>query len=187
MSELDKILENSIKDGKPVSEDLLPLIYDELRSLAASKLPKGRREQTIQATALVHEAWLRLGGEESRPWNDRAHFFRTAALAMRNILVDRARRKAAQKHGANAEHIQIDPLPVPAATQEERVLLVNDVLEQLEAEHPERAQVVSLKFFGGLTNKEIAAMQGVTERTIERHWAFAKARLYELIQDERGE
>lgn len=187
MSKLDKILENSIAEGRSVSEDLLPLIYDELRSLAARKLPKGRAEQTIQATALVHEAWLRLGGDENRDWNDRAHFFRTAALAMRNILVDRARQKSAQKRGENAEHIQLDDQIVPSTTQDERILLVNDVLEQLEKEHPERAQVVSLKFFGGLTNKEIAAMQGVTERTIDRHWAFAKARLYELICDEHGE
>ena len=187
MSKLNKILENSIADGRPVSEDLLPLIYDELRSLAARKLPKGRAEQTIQATALVHEAWLRLGGDESREWNDRAHFFRTASLAMRNILVDRARQKAAQKRGGDAEHIQIESLPIPAASQDERVLLVNEALEKLEAEHPERAEVVSLKFFGGLTNKEIASIQGVVERTVDRHWAFAKARLFELIRDERGE
>lgn len=184
MGKLEKILENSIGEEKPVSGDLLPLIYDELRSLAARKLMKGQPPQTIQATALVHEAWMRLGGDEEKSWNDRAHFFRTAALAMRNILVDRARRKAAQKHGANAEYIQIDELPVAVRSQDERVLLVNEVLERLETEHPERAQVVSLKFFGGLTNKEIAAMNGVTERTIERYWAFAKARLYELIRDE---
>lgn len=187
MSELDNILERAIKEGKPVSEDLLPLIYDELRSLAARKLPKGRPEQTIQATALVHEAWLKLGGEESREWNDKAHFFRTAALAMRNILVDRARQKAAQKRGGNAEHIQYEDLPMPEKSQEERLLLVNEALKRLEGEHPDRAQVVSLKFFGGLTNKEIAAMQGVTERTIDRHWAFAKARLYQLISDEQGD
>ena len=193
MGKLEKILENSIGEGKPVSGDLLPLIYDELRSLAARKLMKGHPQQTIQATALVHEAWMRLGGDEEKSWNDRAHFFRTAALAMRNILVDRARRKARRegagssaprRGGANAEYIQIDELPVAVRSQDERVLLVNEVLERLETEHPERAQVVSLKFFGGLTNKEIAAMNGVTERTIERYWAFAKARLYELIRDE---
>ena len=186
MGKLEKILENSIGEGKPVSGDLLPLIYDELRSLAARKLMKGHPQQTIQATALVHEAWMRLGGDEEKSWNDRAHFFRTAALAMRNILVDRARRKARRegRDRANAEYIQIDELPVAVRSQDERVLLVNEVLERLETEHPERAQVVSLKFFGGLTNKEIAAMNGVTERTIERYWAFAKARLYELIRDE---
>lgn len=187
MSRLNKILEDSVTDGRPVSEDLLPLIYDELRSLAANKLLSARPDQTIQATALVHEAWLKLGGDESRNWNDRAHFFRTAALAMRNILVDRARMKTAQKRGGGLDHVQIDGLPIPATTQEERVLLVNAALEELEAEHPDRAQIVSLKFFGGLTNKEIASMQGVTERTVERHWAYAKARLYELICDERGD
>mgnify|MGYP000047140987 CR=1 FL=1 len=184
MSDISKILEASTVQGRPVSGDLLPLIYDELRSLAAKKLPKGRSEQTIQATALVHEAWLRLGGDESLEWNDRAHFFRAAALAMRNILVDRARRKAAIKHGGDQERLSADHVNLAAASQDERVLLVNDVLEQLELEHPDRAQVVSLKFFGGLTNKEIAAVQGVAEKTVERHWAYAKARLYQMINDD---
>lgn len=183
MGDLSKILEAATVQGRPVSGDLLPLIYDELRSLAARKLPKGHREQTIQATALVHEAWLRLGGDEAQEWNDRAHFFRAAALAMRSILVDRARRKAAIKHGGNQERLSVDNVDLVAASMDERALMVNDVLEQLEREHPERAQVVSLKFFGGLTNKEIAAVQGVSEKTVERHWAFAKARLYQLINE----
>ena len=184
MDDISKILEASTAQGRPVSKDLLPLVYDELRSLAAKKLPKGYNEQTIQATALVHEAWLRLGGDTGKEWNDRAHFFRAAAVAMRCILVDRARRKAAQKHGGGQDRLDIDSVDPAAASQDERVLMVNDVLERLEREHPERAQVVSLKFFGGLTNKEIAAIQGVAEKTVERHWAYAKARLFQMITDE---
>ena len=187
MSDISKILEASTVQGRPVSGDLLPLIYDELRSLAAHKLPKGRGEQTLQATALVHEAWLRLGGDEAQEWNDRGHFFRAAALAMRNILVDRARQKAAIKHGGGQQRLNVMDLDLAAATQDERILMVNDALERLEQEHPDRAQVVTLKYFGGLTNKEIAAMQGVAEKTVERHWAFAKARLLQLIGDQSHE
>jgi RNA polymerase sigma factor (TIGR02999 family) len=186
MGEIERILENSLAEGRPVAADLLPLIYDELRSLAARKLPKGKSEQTLQATALVHEAWLKLSADETQDWVDKGHFYRTAALAMRNILVDRARQKAALKRGGGAEHVHIEDVDVADAPPEERVLLVNEVLERLEREHPERAQVVSLKFFGGLTNKEIAAVQGVTERTVDRHWAYAKARIFELIREEHG-
>ena len=184
MSDISRILEATTVQGRPVSGDLLPLIYDELRSLAAQKLPKGRNEQTIQATALVHEAWLRMGGDETQEWSDRAHFFRSAALAMRSILVDRARKKTAAKHGGGQERLNIDQVNPEAASQDERVLMVDHVLEQLELEHPERAQVVCLKFFGGLTNKEIAAVQGVAEKTVERHWVYAKARLFQLIHDD---
>jgi RNA polymerase sigma factor (TIGR02999 family) len=192
MSRLHEILARSVTDDRPLSEDLLPLVYDELRSLASSKLPKGRPEQTIQATALVHEVWMRLGGDETRHWNDRAHFFRTAALAMRNIIVQRARQKMTTKRGGQAavmriDEVRIDELPVANTTQDERVLLVDEALERLEKELPDHVQVVTLKFFGGLTNKEIAAVQGVTERTIDRHWAFAKARLYDLIHHDLGE
>ena len=184
MDDISRILEASTAQGRPVSKDLLPLVYDELRSLAAKRLPKGHNEQTIQATALVHEAWLRLGGDAVKEWNDRAHFFRAAAVAMRSILVDRARLKAAQKHGGGQDRLDIDHVDPAAVSQDERVLMVNDVLERLEQEHPERAQVVSLKFFGGLTNKEIASIQGVAEKTVERHWAYAKARLFQMINDE---
>jgi RNA polymerase sigma factor (TIGR02999 family) len=187
MSGLSTILETSAMGGRPHSGELLPLIYDELRSLAATKLMRGGREQTLQATALVHEAWLRLGGDEAQEWNDSAHFFRAAALAMRSILVDRARQKAALKHGGAHERIHAEHMDLVAATQDERILLVDDALERFELEHPVRAQVVILKYFGGLTNKEIARVQGVAEKTVERHWAFAKARLFELINDQEDE
>lgn len=184
MSEIRKILEDSTTGARLVSGDLLPLIYDELRSLAARKLSKEGSYQTLQPTALVHETWLRLGGDESQDWNDRGHFFRTAAQAMRRILVDRARKKAALKRGGGESDLDISKMDLAAASQEERLLMVDEVLERLELEHPERAVVVSLKFFGGLTNTEIAAVQGVTRRTVDRHWAYAKAWLFQTISDE---
>ena len=184
MSEIRKILEDSTTGARLVSGDLLPLIYDELRSLAARKLSKEGSYQTLQPTALVHETWLRLGGDESQDWNDRGHFFRTAAQAMRRILVDRARKKAALKRGGGESDLDISRMDLAAASQEERLLMVDEVLERLELEHPERAVVVSLKFFGGLTNTEIAAVQGVTRRTVDRHWAYAKAWLFQTISDE---
>jgi RNA polymerase sigma factor (TIGR02999 family) len=141
---------------------------------------------TLQATALVHEAWLKVTHNEEKIWCDRAQFFGTAAQAMRHILVDRARAKMSQKRGSNAEmvHIHSTSLDVAATGPDERVLLVDEVMGRLEGEDPESARVISLKFFGGLTNKEVAAMDGVTERTVERQWAFAKARLFKLIREE---
>lgn len=184
MSEIEQILRVSGAGDRPLAGNLLPLVYDELRSLAARKLSKERSGHSLQATALVHEAWLRLGGDESQDWNDRAHFFRTAAQAMRRILVDRAREKAAQKRGEGRSAVNLDAVSVAAASQDERILMVDEALDRLEENDPDSARVVSLKFFGGLTNKEIAAMDGVTERTIERQWAYAKARLFRIIRDE---
>lgn len=184
LSELTKILAASSAEGRPVSGNLLPLVYDELRSLAARKLARERTGQTLQATALVHEAWLRLGGDEEQDWSDRAHFFRAAAQAMRRILVDRARKKASKKRGEGQRPLDLDQLDVADTSQDERVLLVDEVLGRLEKDDPDCARIVSLKFFGGLTNKEVAAAEGVTERTIERQWAYAKARLFRMMRDE---
>lgn len=144
---------------------------------------------TLQATALVHEAWIKLSGDEERSWSDRSHFFRAAAQAMRHILVDRARAKASLKRGENPEFldISIHGLDVADTTLDERVLLVDEMMNRLEQEDPESVRVISLKFFGGLTNKEIAAMDGVTERTVERHWAYAKTLLYQMIRKEMGD
>ena len=140
--------------------------------------------QSLQATALVHEAWLKLTKEDARLWNDRAHFFRAAALAMRHILVDRARAKARQKRGIKTETLSLDELDLAAVAIDDRILLVDEVMDRLEKEDPESARVVTLKFFGGLTNKEIASMDGVAERTIEPQWAYAKALLFRLIREE---
>ena len=168
------------------SEELLPLVYDELRQLAAKRMAGERPGQTLQATALVHEAWLKLSGDKEHDWSDRAHFFRAAATAMRRILVDRAREKSAIKRGERGEKLDIADLDLADTSSDDRVLLVDEMLERLEAEDPDGARVVSLKFFGGLTEIEIAGIQGVTERTVRRQWAYAKARLFQMIQEEGG-
>jgi RNA polymerase sigma factor (TIGR02999 family) len=166
------------------SEELLPLVYDELRHLAAKRMAGEKPGQTLQPTALVHEAWLRLSGNAERDWSDRAHFFRAAAGAMRRILVDRAREKSAIKRGKGAEPIDIGDLDLADTSRDDRVLLIDEMLERLEAEDADGARVVSLKFFGGLTEKEIADIHGVTERTVRRQWAYARARLFQMIQED---
>ena len=171
------------KEGLP-SEDLLPLVYDELRSLAAARMRGEAQGQTLQATALVHEAWLRVSGKGGRTWNDRAHFFRVAALEMRRILVENARRKGCIKRGPDMERIDIEGIELADTQPDDRIILIDDALSLLEAEDPDSARIITLKFFGGLTNREIAGMEGVTERTIERQWAFARTRLFEMIRHE---
>ncbi len=166
------------------SEELLPLVYDELRQLAAKRMAGEKPGQTLQPTALVHEAWIRLAGTKERDWNDRAHFFRAAAAAMRRILVDRAREKSAVKRGERAGTLDLGDFDLADTSRDDRVLLIDEMLERLEAEDPEGARVVALKFFGGLTETEIAGIQGVTERTVRRQWAYAKARLFQMIQEE---
>lgn len=178
-----EILEGaSVTDGWP-SEDLLPLVYDELRSLASTRMSGEAAGQTLQATALVHEAWLRLAAGGGRTWADRAHFFRAAARAMRRILVDRARAKGRVKRGEGLRTIDIQGLEIIGATPDERILLVDEVLDRLENEDPESARLISLKFFGGLTEAEIAQTEGVAERTVRRRWAFAKVRLFRMIHE----
>jgi RNA polymerase sigma factor (TIGR02999 family) len=168
------------------SDELLPLVYDELRHLASMRMARERPGQTLQATALVHEAWLKLSGNKEHDWCDRAHFFRAAATAIRRILVDRAREKSAIKRGERAERLDIADLELVDTGRDDRVLLVDEMLERLEAEDPDSARVVSLKFFGGLTETEIARIIGVTDRTVRRQWAYAKARLFQMIQEENG-
>jgi RNA polymerase sigma factor (TIGR02999 family) len=182
MSDVTLLLDAISRGESRASEDLLPLIYDELRRLATARMAEEAAGQTLQPTALVHEAWLRLVNEGGRTWKNRAHFFRAAAQAMRRILVDRARQKMSIKRGSGGEKIAIEEIDLPAATVDDRVLLVDQNLERLEVEDPESARIVSLKFFGGLTNKEVARILGVTERSVERQWAYAKACLLEMIQ-----
>ena len=186
MKELTRILESASGSGSLVSAELLPLVYDELRSLAKRRMSDAAPGETLQATALVHEAWIKISGDEERSWSTRAHFFRAAAQAMRHILVDRARAKASLKRGENPEllDIEVHGFEVAATTLDERVLLVDEMMSRLEEEEPDCVRVISLKFFGGLTNSEIAAMDGVTERTVERRWAYAKARLFRMIRQE---
>ncbi|HEU5069896.1 MAG TPA: sigma-70 family RNA polymerase sigma factor [Verrucomicrobiae bacterium] len=184
MSDITQILKQIGRGETTASERLLPLVYEELRRLAAARMAQEAAGHTLQPTALVHEAWLRLVMESDRSWENRAHFFRTAALAMRRILVDRARNKASLKRGGGRERVNIDDIELAASSPDERVLLVDGALDRLEAEDPESAHIVVLKFFGGLTNKEVAESLGVTERTVERQWAYAKASLFQMIRHE---
>lgn len=161
---------------------LLPLVYQELRKLAASQLARQPPGQTLQPTALVHEAWLRLSRAQERTWDNEGHFFVAAAEAMRHILVENARRKARRKRGGGQQRVDLEPLEVAAAEPDDKVLLIDDALQRLEKEDPDLARVVMLKFFGGLTNREVATALGVTERTVERDWAYARSWLYHAIQ-----
>ncbi|MGH7979329.1 MAG: ECF-type sigma factor [Limisphaerales bacterium] len=170
-------------DGR-ASEELLPLVYNELRRLAAMRMSHEALGQTLQATALVHEAWLRMIGEGDRTWQNRAHFFAAAAEAMRRILVENARRKSRLKRGGGQLRLDIGQMDLAVAPPDEKILLMNDALEQLQAEDPEKARIVVLKFFGGLTNREVAENLRVTERTIERQWAFAKAWLLRNMREQ---
>lgn len=185
MNPIEDILRKNYAAGEPISSELLPLLYDELRNLAAGYMSQQAPGQTLQPTALVHEAWLRLSKEESQVWSDRVHFFRAAAQAMRQILVDRARSKSRLKRGANALVFNLDDFDPAATTTDDRILLIDEMLDRLERENPESARVISLKFFGGLTEVEIASMDGVAERTIRRRWAYAKTRLVEMLNEQR--
>lgn len=169
-----------------MAADLFPLVYDELRNIARERMLKVEPGQTLQPTALVHEAWLKVSSEEGRTWNDRTHFFRTAAQAMRQILVDRARAKAAVKRTVMLQEWDLHGLNLADTSLDERVLLVNEMMLRIEQDDPELVRLVTLKFFGGMTNKEIAAIDGVTERTVERHWAYARALLYQMMREETG-
>jgi RNA polymerase sigma factor (TIGR02999 family) len=165
-----------------VSEELMAQVYNELRRIAAARMASESAGQTLQATALVHEAWLRLFNNHVGKWQNRAHFFAAAALAMRRILIERARRKLSAKRGERAEHVSIEDVDVAQTLPDERVLLIDEALERLQEKNAELAQVVILKFFGGLTNVEVAEMLGVAERTVQNKWVFAKAWLVENIR-----
>jgi RNA polymerase sigma factor (TIGR02999 family) len=181
MSEITLVLEAISTGDVRAAEELLPLVYDELRRLAAVRLAKEAAGHTLQPTALVHEVWLRLAGNSQQAWQNRAHFFGAAAEAMRRILIERARRKSRLKRGSGQTMLNIADLDVAAALPDDMILLVDEALEQFKLEDPEKARVVILKFFGGLTDREVAEIIGMTERTVRRQWTYAKAWLYENI------
>src|SRR5690349_9028766 len=184
MSEITQVLGAVARGEAAAAQDLMPLVYAELRRLAAVRMARESGGQTLQATALVHEAWLRLVNEGDRTWANRALFFSAAAEAMRRILIENIRRKTRLKRGGGQLiRIDLSEMDLPAETPDGRVLLINEALERLRAENPEAAQLVSMKFFAGMTNQEVAENLEVTERTVERRWAFAKARLVRSIQE----
>jgi RNA polymerase sigma factor (TIGR02999 family) len=182
VSDVTRILE-AVERGDPTAaEELLPLVYDELRRLAAAKMANEPPGQTLQPTALVHEAWLRLSQESRTTWKSREQFYAMAAEVMRRILVDRARRRRSRKHGGGLERVDLDAVELPVPADDALVLDVHEALEQLTAEDPEKAAVVKLRFFVGLENSEVAALLGVSEKTVQRRWAFAKAWLFRAMR-----
>ena len=167
---------NAIEGGDPqVAEKLLPLVYEELRRLAAHKMAQQPDGQTLQATALVHEAWLRLSDSPHRHYASRRHFYSAAAQAMRHLLIERARRKLRERHGGGLQRVDVDEVDIAAPADEERLIQINIALEELALLAPEKAEVVKLRYFVGLEEKEIAELLNLSPRTVERYWSYAKA------------
>jgi RNA polymerase sigma factor (TIGR02999 family) len=183
MNDVTVILDAIQKGDPKAAEELLPLVYEELRKLAASKLAQQPPGQTLQPTALVHEAYLRLLGDGSHSWQNRRHFFAAAAEAMRHLLVDRARRKAALRHGGSWRRVDLDNVVVATQTTDDNILLINEALEKLTAHDPAAAELVKLRFFAGLTFPQAAEVLGLSERTAKRSWAYARAWLFKEIQN----
>jgi RNA polymerase sigma factor (TIGR02999 family) len=182
MNEVTLILA-AIEQGEPrAAEQLLPLVYDELRRLAARRLAQENPGQTLQATALVHEAYVRLvDAEKVDRWNSRGHFFAAAAEAMRRILVENARRKGRARHGGEAQRVEIELAALPTRMAAEELVALNDALEELERQDPRKARLVTLRYFGGMTLEDAAAALGVSRVTAHRDWMFARAWLRDRI------
>jgi len=187
MSDLTQII-HAMEHGDPrAAEELLPLVYEELRKLAAVRMANEAAGHTLQPTALVHEAWLRLAGNDAQiQFANRAHFFAAAAEAMRRILIERARRKSAEKRGGDWQRIDLDKVDIAADADDETLLLVNESLEKLALEDAKAAEIAKLRFFGGLTLEEAGQVLGVTDRTAKRYWAYARAWLFDEMRQTLG-
>lgn len=186
MAEVTRIL-NAIEQGDPrAAGELLPLVYGELRRLAAARMAQEAPGHTLQPTALVHEAWLKLVGDEGRHWNGRAHFFGAAAEAIRRILVDHARRKRAVRHGGGLARLDINDMPIAAPEKDDELMAVSEALEQLAVRDPRKAELVKLRYFVGLNTQEAAEVLGISVPTADRWWSFSRAWLFEEIERERN-
>jgi RNA polymerase sigma factor (TIGR02999 family) len=187
MSDVTRIL-SAIEQGDPLaSEQLLPLVYDELRKLAAVKLTQEKPGQTLQATALVHEAYLRLvDAAKIKRWDSRGHFFAAAAEAMRRILLNRARDKKRAKRGGERHRVDLDQIEIALDTNDEELIALDDALTQLAGEDPDAARLVNLRFFAGLTLRDAAVSLGLSQRTAERQWSYARAWLYARLSQDAG-
>jgi RNA polymerase sigma factor (TIGR02999 family) len=185
MNEVTHILK-AIEHGDPkAAGQLLPLVYDELRKLAACKMAREAPGQTLQPTALVHEAWLKVAGKEDQKFDNRAHFFAAAAEAMRRILIDIARRKAALRHGAGQVRLDVEEIQIAAPAGDDQLLAVNEALDQLAALDKPKAELVKLRYFVGLSIEEAAAVLGISEATAKRWWVYARAWLFAAVTASR--
>jgi RNA polymerase sigma factor (TIGR02999 family) len=182
MTEVTQILDAIARGDAPAPERLLPLIYQELRRLAASMMAQEPAGQTLEATALVHEAYVRLVDSEEKPkWNHRGHFFAAAAEAMRRILVDKARRKHRVKHGGEHHRVELDDERLVCAVPSDQMVALDEALERFAQEEPEKAQLVKLRFFAGLSIEEAAEALGISRATAARHWTYARAWLHDAV------
>jgi RNA polymerase sigma factor (TIGR02999 family) len=182
VKDVTQILQALEQGDARAAHELLPLVYEELRKLAASKMAHEPPGQTLQPTALVHEAWLRVSNKPQQQWDSRAHFFGAAAEAMRRILIDKARRKQALRHGAGRPLLDVQELEIAAPAPEEQLLAINEALDKLAAASPQKAQLVKLRYFAGLSVEEAAQMLQISEATAKRWWAYARAWLLCEIQ-----
>jgi RNA polymerase sigma factor (TIGR02999 family) len=185
VSDVTRILEAAQHGDPKAADQLLPLVYDELRRLAAHKMANEAPGHTLQPTALVHEAWLRLVGSEAEgQFQSRAHFFAAAAEAMRRILIERARRKRAVRHGGNQRRVDIQEVDVASPDHDDQLLALNEALDKLAAQHKAEAELVKLRYFVGMTNEEAADMLGISPRTAKYYWTHARAWLYREMETE---
>ena len=187
MNELTRLL-GEAGDGDPAASDrLLRIVYDELRGMAAGRIRREPAGHSLDATALVHEAWLRLGGDAQPHWRNRAHFFSAASEAMRRILIDQARRRMAARHGGGRIRVELPEIPVVDPARDEELLAVHEALDALAALHPEKAELVKLRYFAGFSFEETATALGIAVPTAKKWWAFARAWLFAEIRNDRGD
>lgn len=186
MSEITQLLERARNGDPNATEELLPLVYNELRKLAGAKLAREEPGQTLQPTALVHEAWLRLGGNTQPNWENRAHFFGAAAEAMRRILIERARAKGRLRRGGDWTRVDLDLINLAAEDADDSILALDEALQSFEKVEPLKARVVKLRYFIGLTHDEVAKAMNLSEPTIRRYWTFARAWLYAELKTDRS-
>ena len=188
MNDLTQILERVEKGDGNAAAELLPLVYEELRKLAAARMAQEAAGNTLQPTALVHEAWLRLVGNQNQQWAGRSHFFGAAAEAMRRILIERARRKAAQRHGGGQQRVDLEAVEVSAPTLDDTQLLaVHEALDKLAKQNRLQAEVVKLRYFVGMSVEETAHAMDISVRSAEYYWAHARAWLYQEIRPAKSE
>ena len=186
VSDVTHILQ-AIEQGDPkAADELLPLVYDELRKLAAHRMSNEASGHTLQATSLVHEAWMRLVGSENPKFDGRAHFFAAAAEAMRRILIDRARRKRALRHGGGQERVNLEDLDVTTEKDDDQLLAMNDALDKLAVRNEVEAELVKLRYFVGMTTAQAAEVLGITEASAKHYWIHARTWLYQQITSERA-